>query len=816
MFSSIHVFGELLQTTFALDNSGYQLRQVTHPGGVHLLAKALIGVIPNEFKPSSTQFNSIDADLSEDEVLARTARGSRLRLAKCNLSSRDSRKISMPMLQCWRTKGYSVDSDHQIEEKHIKSYSIPVVFPENTTAGQLFLVAPGKFLDDFTDKKLFTKQLKRNFQKNISSDNDIIVLLASKLNQITLVSSILAQIKVKPRFFVIISSRAFSSDIDLPQDTTHEFAIHKVASYLTQKQPIGQIMTESKCEPQGYMRYHGVNTLVVRLSNSGVAVFREKTPYGSEDERGVQPSVDGSLIFDGKRPVPLKEPGIGTIESYGYLYLLSFAKEWMNSVSDKHMTDDAIKKFVEDATERANLVSNLMFLNGFAKASMNSDLNLRDWKPYKPLVESINAADALRASFHAYINNGKDDRDATKFLVSEHRDVVESQVKILIPFTQVLAPEIIWRGTSIGMCHPSAWLAGYGTVVEGALNSHFKTLYLPSDQGTRSGQEKWMETVALRVLGCIGGDDAPMHPMTPIDRIKNLACIFRPACIGKLKLADRREIEDYLFLQNLLIDYEADSKNRKPLSIAVFGPPGSGKSFGVKQLVKGLNDSGANFQKDEIEFNLSQLQTPGELASALHKVRNACLADGIPLVFFDEFDTALHGTPFYWLKYFLAPMQDGNFIVDGTHYILGKAVFVFAGGVNQSFSEMNGRSRNAEFCQAKGPDFLSRLRGVLNIRGINSSVDLSEIGMHKVKRAVLLRSDLNERVKHASVKPIDTKLAHAFLQIPSYRHGVRSMQAIVKMSHIAAGETYKPADLPPRGQLDIHVDARSFMEIINP
>jgi hypothetical protein len=127
---------------------------------------------------------------------------------------------------------------------------------------------------------------------------------------------------------------------------------------------------------------------------------------------------------------------------------------------------------------------------------------------------------------------------------------------------------------------------------------------------------------------------------------------------------------------------------------------------------------------------------------------------------------------------------------------------------------MNGRSRNSEFCQAKGPDFLSRLRGVLNIRGINESSDLPDLGLHKLKRAVLLRTWLKKRKPHSAKELISKNLAIAFLKIQNYRHGVRSMEAIVKMSHIAQGQPYKPADLPPRGQLDIHVDARRFIELI--
>jgi hypothetical protein len=49
------------------------------------------------------------------------------------------------------------------------------------------------------------------------------------------------------------------------------------------------------------------------------------------------------------------------------------------------------------------------------------------------------------------------------------------------------------------------------------------------------------------------------------------------------------------------------------------------------------------------------------LTDALDKVKSASHKGDMPLVFFDEFDCALEGKQLGWLKYFLAPMQDGLF-----------------------------------------------------------------------------------------------------------------------------------------------------------
>ena len=149
---------------------------------------------------------------------------------------------------------------------------------------------------------------------------------------------------------------------------------------------------------------------------------------------------------------------------------------------------------------------------------------------------------------------------------------------------------------------------------------------------------------------------------------------------GALRTYDRREIENYRALYSLLHDYIRLREPERPLSVAVFGPPGAGKSFGVKQVAKALTEHNQKRPLVDLTFNLSQYQTADELAAAFHLVRDLVLQGKIPLVFFDEFDTALNVQKLAWLRYFLAPMQDGLFLDRGTLHPIGQAIFVFAGG----------------------------------------------------------------------------------------------------------------------------------------
>ncbi len=286
---------------------------------------------------------------------------------------------------------------------------------------------------------------------------------------------------------------------------------------------------------------------------------------------------------------------------------------------------------------------------------------------------------------------------------------------------------------------------------------------------------------------------------------------------GALDLIDREETQDYLAIQNILLNY-VESKPKIPLNLGVFGPPGSGKSFGTKQLLEHLGKDSDFFQKSPSEFNLSQFRSLDDLAQALHIVRDQSLRQKMPVAFFDEFDSSFQGRPYGWLQYLLAPMQDGKFWDNNQEYVLGRCVLVFAGGVNRRFEEMNGRLRDPNFCGAKGPDFISRLRGVLNIKGVNRPEEPTDQGRYLLRRAVLLRSMVLRIHKDAGAPPplqlMDATTARAFLKIDGFRHGNRSMEAILRMSHLQPGRTLRSSDLPPLEQLEMHVDGKHFNDFL--
>jgi hypothetical protein len=254
-------------------------------------------------------------------------------------------------------------------------------------------------------------------------------------------------------------------------------------------------------------------------------------------------------------------------------------------------------------------------------------------------------------------------------------------------------------------------------------------------------------------------------------------------------------------MRELINRYLGQRRHVRPLCLAVFGSPGSGKSFAVKQVQAEVQEqSGVRLVSATI--NLTQLASPVALTGALVAAMMAAHEEegSVPIIFFDEFDTTRDGAAYGWLGSFLAPMHDGEFIHDGRTVKLKKAVYVFAGGTAQTMQEFTSRQSEPEFRRAKGPDFVSRLRGFLDVRGPNEAP-------RTWRRALVLRHELAERVRrHGKDKfRIDRPLIDAFLRAGRYRYGARSIAALIEIAELDQ-ELLGWKLLPDDHLVGLHVD----------
>ena len=320
---------------------------------------------------------------------------------------------------------------------------------------------------------------------------------------------------------------------------------------------------------------------------------------------------------------------------------------------------------------------------------------------------------------------------------------------------------------------------------------------------------------------------------------------------GDYFTVDRDEIERINAIRSLIISYQKNPDDFRPLSIAVFGPPGSGKSFAIKQLAKELFKE----QKAGVEFNLSQFKRGdhADLHTAFQRVRDASVQRQLPLVFWDEFDT----DGLVWLKEFLEPMQDAKFQSNGQTYRFGQAIFIFAGGTCNNFEKFNKTNHREkkvrdDFRMLKGPDFVSRLRGYVNIKGPNpvlpsgfeeedpdegqtQSDQKKEVAapalpagtnpgtvydiIHVIRRAVLLRSTLIRNypvlINGDGKADIDERVINSFLRCKKFLHGARSLEAIVNMSALSDASSYSVAQLPTLDLLRLHVSDDFLTNALN-
>jgi SLOG cluster2/ATPase family associated with various cellular activities (AAA) len=266
-------------------------------------------------------------------------------------------------------------------------------------------------------------------------------------------------------------------------------------------------------------------------------------------------------------------------------------------------------------------------------------------------------------------------------------------------------------------------------------------------------------------------------------------------------------------LRRLMTQFVQQQFPARPLCLAVFGPPGSGKSHAVKAVRKAVEaevvkaekelDPGAETTRLPMTtINLTQVSDPTSIGAILARVAGEQDEKTVPVIFFDEFDTSRDGASLGWLSWFLAPMHDGEFLHGGAAIRLKRVVYVFAGGTASSMERFANGPLSNEHRAAKLPDFVSRLRAYLDVYGPNSSP-------REFRRAILLRKALADKAKSNGTTAIQTPddLLESLLRVGRFRHGARSVSAVVELCDFdQQSGKLEWSHLPEDHLLELHID----------
>ncbi len=108
------------------------------------------------------------------------------------------------------------------------------------------------------------------------------------------------------------------------------------------------------------------------------------------------------------------------------------------------------------------------------------------------------------------------------------------------------------------------------------------------------------------------------------------------------------------------------------------------------------------------------------------------------------------------------------------------------------------------------------MKGYVNISGINQTGTLDRL--HVIRRAIILRALLKKQqgiVDAGGKIYIDEDVLKAMLIIHEYKHGNRSLGAVIEMSKLSGRTKFDKSVLPPKRQLDLHVDGDIFIKLVD-
>lgn len=189
---------------------------------------------------------------------------------------------------------------------------------------------------------------------------------------------------------------------------------------------------------------------------------------------------------------------------------------------------------------------------------------------------------------------------------------------------------------------------------------------------------KQLLSTAAKLVGALLDESHAKENSSGPASIQEIPMISVPGtryAVGGFSTRNRGFYEHIAEVWDLIHHYVARPSACKPLNLLISAPPGSGKSFLVKQLLAGRDSKGPGVPY--LELNVANMAKRDAIGPAWTFIRTMRENRLTPCVFFDEIDAKVDND--YLLKDLIMPMYDAAVIHDGAKLPLGPAVFIFAG-----------------------------------------------------------------------------------------------------------------------------------------
>lgn len=268
-------------------------------------------------------------------------------------------------------------------------------------------------------------------------------------------------------------------------------------------------------------------------------------------------------------------------------------------------------------------------------------------------------------------------------------------------------------------------------------------------------------------------------------------------------------------VRNKISTYVNKISVKRPLNILLAAPPGSGKSFLIKQMIKTI-ESPVDLAFEEVY--IGAFDSSHDLYSIFQRVQSLNLEGKVPVVFFDEIDAEVSGGHLY--AKFLSPMWDGTFYIGKERFFLGRSIFFFAGSnlsledasqtiINEHQIETEGapsitykeylaewekqfRKFVNEKSEIKLPDFVDRLDAIVRIPPIKEQLLGSDLRSEYEDLAFMLVAKHYPQAKYVGKRALDV-ICRALMG----NRSVRPAEKIIFNSTVGDKEVFDLSWLPP-------------------